>query len=1027
MSLARALALSLATLAPLCAQNERPPEAFSLAVGLQQRGLHDEAARQFEAFLQQNGAHPLAAEAHYRLGLARIECKQTDGAVASLQAALAAGGKGFKLRPECRYRLGNLLEAKQDHQGARAQFQALAAEVPADHYLLAAARYAEGEACREMGDDAKAAVAFAAAAAAATGERAAYRFPALYQLGFAQVRRQEFAAAAASFAQAAEAAADDAARGECCFLGGDASLRAQDYAAAERSFARALQLGGDFADDAAHGLGWVALGRGDRPAAVAAFGVLLQRFPDSPFAPNARLERGRALYQDQKAAEAQQELQPLLGANVPEPVRQQAQELLGLCALATGSGEAAVAALRQALAAAAPGDQARLSFALGEALATLERWDEAVQAYARVGEDAPAELRGDAAYGACFALHALGRHQDSIARAQSVCALQPPHRLAAAARLAIAENWFALQKYDAAEKEYTALVDVAAHRGEAQWKLAWCRYLQGDKKNAGTRFAAIAADKQSPHAEEALAMQALAVLESGEADAALALADQYRARYRDGAFLERTERVAARVLRQKGDLPGAQQRLAKAEAAAKARGGDEAASADVVEQAELSYQQGDYRAADGRFAQLAARGDAVGARALAGRAWCAFELGDDAGCGTALAAAKAHPAAAGELPGLLELESALHHRRQDWPAAIAAAQAFLQSFGKHPKAPAMRYALGVAQARSGDAKAARATLAALAKDGGYERADRVQYELAWACRRTNDEAAALAAFRAVADTSADAELAGEAKWHLGVAALDGKDLAGARRWLEGVQGSHRGRALYRLGFAEFEAAGADGKQLAGARDRFAQVAAMPGEELAGEARYLAAECCHRLGDERGAMEKLQTLLQQEPQHARADRARLLLGECAVAIGDGNAAVPPLEQFLRGRDHAKADVARANLWLGRARMQRQEHETAEANLVAVTELSDGPLAAEAQFRIGENRVARGDLRGAADAFVKLPILYAQPEWVRAGLLQAGLVYERLQQPEKAQRFFRELVDQHAGSAEAKTATEHLRPN
>ena len=82
--------------------------------------------------------------------------------------------------------------------------------------------------------------------------------------------------------------------------------------------------------------------------------------------------------------------------------------------------------------------------------------------------------------------------------------------------------------------------------------------------------------------------------------------------------------------------------------------------------------------------------------------------------------------------------------------------------------------------------------------------------------------------------------------------------------------------------------------------------------------------------------------------------------------------------------------------------------------------EGELAAEAQFRLGENRALRGDLRGAADAFVKLPILYAHPTWVRKGLLQAGRTYEQLGQPDKAQRFFRELQEKHAGSDEAKQA-------
>ncbi|MGC3970445.1 MAG: tetratricopeptide repeat protein [Pirellulales bacterium] len=801
----------------------------------------------------------------------------------------------------------------------------------------------------------------------------------------------------------------------------------QEYDAAERAFGRVAKFGGDFADDAAYGLGWVALGRGDRKAAIAAFGALLQKFADSPFAPNARLERGRALYQEQQAAEAKKELEPLLAGNIPEPVQRQARELIGLCALATGASDTAVAELRKALATAAPADQPRLSFALGEALANAEKWEEAVQAYDAVGERAAPELRGDAAYGACFALHALGRHQDSIARARIVLQLQPAHRLAPDARLALAENLFALQKYADAEKEYGALAELPAQRGAAQWKLAWCRYLLNDKKGAATRFGAVAAERSAPNAEEALAMQALATLEAGDADQALVLADQYLARHKDGAFLERTERVAARVLRQKGDLAGAQARLQRAVVAATARGGAAAASGDVVEQAELAYQQGDYKTADAKFQALAGQADAVGARALAGRAWCAFELGDDDGCGKALAAAKAHPQAAGELAGLAELESAWCHRRQQWPAAIAVAQGFLAQFGKHPKAPAMRYALGVAQARAGENKAARATLAALAKDGGYERADRVQYELGWACRRDGDEAAALAAFAVVAEQSKDAELAGEARLHLGVAALERKDLAGARQLLAAVQGSHRSRALYRLGFAELEAAGDDKQQLTAARDRFTEVAAQKGDELAGEANYFVGECSRRLGDDRGAVAALRALLDQEPKHARADRARLLLGECAVRAGDGNLAVPALEQFLRGSGHERGDDARANLWLGRARMLRQEHDLAEASLTKVTELSDGPLAAEAQFRIGENRAAHGNLRGAADAFVKLPILYAQPEWVRAGLLQAALTYERLQQTDKAQRFFKELVDKHAGTAEAKTAGEHLRPN
>ena len=110
-------------------------------------------------------------------------------------------------------------------------------------------------------------------------------------------------------------------------------------------------------------------------------------------------------------------------------------------------------------------------------------------------------------------------------------------------------------------------------------------------------------------------MQALSLYESGEVDDALAAADRYRARYQTGDFLARTERVAARVLQKKGDLGAAQRRLQRAAAMAKQRGGAEAASLDVVEQADLAYQQGDYATADKLFGEISARPGPVGARA----------------------------------------------------------------------------------------------------------------------------------------------------------------------------------------------------------------------------------------------------------------------------------------------------------------------------------------------------------------------------------------------------------------------------
>lgn len=1010
------------------AQNGRRPEDFQLAIGMQNRGLHEEAVRYLGKFVRENGQHQLVPEAYYRMAQSQIERQKTDAAIDALKKALQRGGQQFELRAEAWYRLGGLLQEKGDQDGARKQFAALRDGVADDHYLAAAANYALGETLRDLNQDESAAKAFGKAAALADGEQQGFRFPSFYQQGFAFLRLNRFEPAAKAFALARDVAPDNAAKGECSYLVGDARLRLEQYGPAQKAFEAARKIGGEFADDAQFGLGWVALGRDDRDGAVRAFGRLIERYQDSPFVGNARLERARCFYQAQQFEQAQQELRPLLADS--GALQQEARELEGLCALASGKGQSAVKTLEQALAAAREEDKPRLSFALGEALSNLEQWGQALEAYRAVPQSAGADLYGDALYGACHALHELGRNPESIQCADAVLKLQPPHRSRVLAQLAIAENRFALREFTKAEPLYQELEKVEAHRRTAQWKLSWCRYLQGDKKAAAERFAKVAKDQQDPNAEEAMAMQVLALYESGATDPALQVADRYRARYQQGRFLARTERIAARVLRQRGDLGAAQRRLERAAAIARQQGGAEAGSADIAEQADLAYQQGDYEAADKLFAELTQRQDAVGARALAGRAWCAFELGNDEPCLQALQAAKKHPAAKDELAGLLELESALHHRRQEWPQAIQAARTFLQTYSKDPKAPMLRYALGVAMARNGDQKGAQDVLAALAAENSYSEPDRVVYELAWALRRGGDDQAALQQFAKVAEMTEDVELAGESRLFVGTDLLAQKPpkLAEARKLLEAVRGSHRKQALYRLGFAEFEAATGEkpDKQLfAAARDHFTAIVQIEGEELRHEALYLGAESCRRLGDAPGALQRAQLLLREANQHVRAPRARLVVGECALLANKPNDAIAPLERFLRDHDAqqdevARADAARANLWLGKARLARRQHEQAERCFQNVTGLSDGALAAEAQFRLGESRAQRNDLNGAADAFVKIPILYAEAEWVRKGLLQAGLTYKRMNQPAKAKRFFAELLDKHKGSAEAKVA-------
>ncbi|HYC75994.1 MAG TPA: tetratricopeptide repeat protein, partial [Planctomycetota bacterium] len=98
-----------AAAAPLAAQDAAPvsaDERLQLGLGLQRRGLHEEASRELEAFLAAAPRHASAAEAWYRLGLARLELKKPAEAVAAFEKALQQGGGAFARRVDAGYRLG---------------------------------------------------------------------------------------------------------------------------------------------------------------------------------------------------------------------------------------------------------------------------------------------------------------------------------------------------------------------------------------------------------------------------------------------------------------------------------------------------------------------------------------------------------------------------------------------------------------------------------------------------------------------------------------------------------------------------------------------------------------------------------------------------------------------------------------------------------------------------------------------------------------------------------------------------------
>lgn len=1000
---------------------QREAETFHVAIGLYRRGLHDEAAKQFRRFLRERPRHALAAEAWYRLGACCLEVDRPDEAIGAFERALGPG-KDRRFRAECQYRLGKTLQSRGRHAAASKALQSLVEEVEQGHYLRVPALYADGECRRELGQKKEALTCFLEAAAGDPDKSGKYGMPARYYAGFLLMELERYEEAAETFGNAARLYPGNAASAECLYLAGEALYRGGSYGDAGASYQRAIGAGGPFADDARLGLAWCKVKSGEIDAAISAFQDVAARHPESELVPQAELEAGRLLYRRERFDAAREQLDRLLQREVvPAEIRVAALELKGLACLDGGDAGTAAGTFRRALEAGPEGEtRARLAYNLAEALAEQGEWQSSLEAYAATEEATEdASLAGDALYGASVALHRLGRHEDSIARAKRLVDHHPNHRLVGIARFAIGENYFALRDYRAADGFYAQVPEDHEMRRKSAFKRAWCAYLGGSHDLAGRRFEALT-EGEDEIAGESLSMAALAWLQAGEDAKALAAADRYRARYRNGPHLARTERVAAQVLQRRGDFKGASSRIA---AAAAAEQSGERAAEDRLQWAEMLFQQGEYAAARERYLELADRQDGVGARAVRGLAWCAFEIGNDEECITLVERALQHPAGAGARPSMLELLSSVHHRGKRWEEAEAAAVAFLNDHPKHPRAAEMRYALGVAQARAGKLRRARQTFESVGDGKGLQRPDRLFYELAWVCRGLEDEAAMLRWFARVASDSKDVDLAGEANLHLGKAALAKKQREEGRRILAKVKGKHEPQALYRIGFSFLE------EQRPEEASPYFEAIVQMGPERTGlvdEALFLAGESRYLAGDPAGAVKRFRQLLARAPDHERAQRARLRLGESEFALNRPEHAVTTLEEFLRrGESATDADKAAACLWLGRARLARREHDRAEAAFQKVTDLSDGPLAAEAQFRLGESRHDRGDLDGAVDAFLRLAILYGHEEWVQRGLLEAGRCYVELEQPKKARKFLSELIERYPESASAKEARVSLK--
>jgi TolA-binding protein len=227
--------------------------------------------------------------------------------------------------------------------------------------------------------------------------------------------------------------------------------------------------------------------------------------------------------------------------------------------------------------------------------------------------------------------------------------------------------------------------------------------------------------------------------------------------------------------------------------------------------------------------------------------------------------------------------------------------------------------------------------------------------------------------------------------------------------------------LYRLGRTQVELR--DWPAAAATLDRL--LAAFPANPYRREARFLRAEAALQLGDSAAAEAGFSAVL-AEPAQSGDDpgfrrSARLEQVRCWVALKRWKDVVQGV-QALRGE--LKPDdpaVAELDFALGQARVGAGRMEEARQSFQAVIDArKGGELAARAQLMRGESYFHEDRLREALREFLQVDILYDAPRLQAAALLEAGKVYERLDQWADAAETYNRLVIRFPRDSEAATA-------
>ncbi|MFT4647164.1 MAG: TolA-binding protein [Glaciecola sp.] len=978
-------------------------EQYRFIAGLYSEGHWDMTVKEAKAFLAEHAEHAKSDLARYRLASALFELDRKQEAADQFRPL--AKISRFEFHAECNLRLGQCELQAGRSEAAKSALQT--ARNGSKDYLKPLSAFLLGEACFD--DEQYSSARTFYADSVNLDPKAGTVAHALRGQAWCAFRLGDFEATASKVSEFKASQGEHELADEMRYLLGQTLLAAGKHQGAQTAFGEVKQ--GAFHDACLRGKAFSRAALGDHAGAASAFSALLEAYPKSPLAAEARLQCGAHWLEAGDARAAMEVLTPGSQGKGPELLF-----WLAKAASQAETEEAGLTILDRALAAKPEGPLLeRINSLRGELLYKLGRHDESAAAFASATSDY-------ALHAAASAHLAAGRPADALKSADLLLNQFADSTYRIPTAVTRAEALFALNRPADAFASFEQLWNLEGLddglRCQSLSRMAWCRYSQKNAQEAGQLFELLERTfSDSPLAVEALYMAGRCALDDGDKSHATALWTQYLERF-DGQ-----EHMDSVLL----GLSHAGQGTQSLEDLLDRNPNSPLAHSALFEWARQLEAAGDNAGAAQRYQQLlkdhSDSEHATTARYSLG--WClnSLERYTDASLmlKELLAADVERPmqTAARELLAWSLIESgdkasALTHYTQLLKTDLSSARKF-----------AACKKLALAYKADASPKQALALLRPFAEDAAAPHfAVEALVESAWISLDAGKPLDAEQMVRAATELAANDATVSEAAFFVAEAHFDAKDFERATSlygYAAGSQGSPvAAQALYKLGFARLSVSDPTGAAKAFGR-LTSEHSTSP---LYGESLYLQGEAHMRAGDLQAAITPLREVRSSQPKHAILPKALFRLGLALQQTGQAKEGLEVLSQLVGKFADFEAWVE-AELNRGLCLVDLERSREARGAFDRVLAKDKGILSAIARIQIGRLHLAQEDDDSALAEFLKVSLLYAHDEEVAEAMFLAGHCLELQDSLDAAIRQYREAIKDHPRAVYAKHCADRLR--